>query len=363
MFPFGHLHYRHTFLASQEISSSLFGHEHLRRLGTRSAFTVCGRQLRLFNDTAVLQPWMRILLESVSLAMSNDRDCLPRWVPLVLEGLCQRYASNPRTADKVVADARRLLTYLQGRGVDKWSDVTAEMVSHWCWVSRVDRQGQYRRTAQSTARNRQWIASAMFDVFSDLGAPVDTEALVGERILRLGGAPTARPLTPEEANRVREYADAGLVGSRRSLLVVFSFAGGTATEVAAVRMGDVNLQTATVVFEGSSWRVNPLDEWGVSRVARFVRNRPPIPADHLICVTSRVRPERAAHSVTVRLRDVIRDAGLSDRERVSARSIRLTTARGLLDTHGIETAARFLGSPSLDNTAAALGHNWRNDGR
>ena len=170
-------------------------------------------------------------------------------------------------------------------------------------------------------------------------------------------------MTPEEARRVKEHADAGLLGSRRSLLVVFSFAGGTATEVAGVRMGDVNLDEATVAFRGTYPRVNPLDEWGVSRVARFVRNRAPIPADHPICVTGRVRPERAAHSVTVRLRDVLRDAGLSDREGVSARSIRLTTARGLLETDGIEAAARFLGSPSLDNTAAALGHKWRNDGR
>ena len=128
-------------------------------------------------------------------------------------------------------------------------------------------------------------------------------------------------------------------------------------------MADVHLDQATVTFRGPSSRVNPLDEWAVSRVARFVRNRPPIPSDHPICVTGRVRPERAAHSVTVRLRDVLRDAGLSRREGVSARSIRLTTARQVLETLGIEAATRFLGSPSLDNTAQALGHNWRSDGR
>ena len=322
-----------------------------------------GEQLRLFGDGLVLPLWVRLWLVGWGLGMSDDRDLLSGWVPLVLEGVRLRYASNPRTADKVAADARRLLGYLQGRGVERWSDVSPEMVSHWCWVSRVDRHGQYRRTSQSTARNRQWVASIVFDVLSDLGSPVDTQALVGNRIPRLGGAPGARPLTPEEAQKVREHADAGLVGSGRSLLVVFSFAGATATEVAAVRMADVNLDQATVTFRGPSSRVNPLDEWGISRVARFVRNRPPIPSDHLICVTGRVKPERAAHSVTVRLRDVLRDAGLSHREGVSARSIRLTTARRLLEDSGIEAAARFLGSPSLDNTAQALGHQWRNDGR
>ena len=184
-----------------------------------------GEQLRLFGDGLVLPRRVRLWLVGWGLGMSDDRDLLSGWVPLVLEGVRLRYASNPGTADKVAADARRLLGYLQGRGVERWSDVSPEMVSHWCWVSRVDRHGQYRRTSQSTARNRQWVASTVFDVLSDLGSPVDTQALVGNRIPRLGGAPGARPLTPEEAQKVREHADAGLLGSRRSLLVVFSFAG------------------------------------------------------------------------------------------------------------------------------------------
>ena len=320
-----------------------------------------GVQLRLFDDGP--PPRVRLCLAGWDLLMSDGRDLVAEWVPLVLEGLRIRYASNKRTSDKVAADAGRLLDYLQGRGVECWSDVTPDMVSHWCWVARADRSGRYRRTAQTTARNRQWVATTVFDVLGELGAPINTSVLVGDRIPYPDGTASARPLTAEEADRVREFADAGLVGSRRALLVAFSFAGGTATEVAAVRMGDVDLETATVAFTGTASRVNPLGQWGVSRVARFVRNRPPIPADHLVCVTGRVRPERAAHSVTVRLRHVLRDAGLSDCEDVTARSIRLTTARQLLDTCGIEAAARFLGSPSLDNTARALGHQWRNNGR
>lgn len=321
-----------------------------------------GVQLRLFDDRW-LPPRVRLWLLAWGLQMSSDRRPLVEWIPLVLEGLRIRYASNARTADKVVAETGRLLTYLQGRGVEQWSEVTPEMVSHWCWVARTDRLGQFRRTSHSTARNRQWIATAAFEVLCDLGVPIDTRAVVGERIPYLGGMARKRPLTGEEAGRVREFADFGLVGSRRSLLVAFSFAGGTAAEVAAVRMGDVNLEKATVAFRGTYPRWNPLDEWAVSRVARFVRNRPPIASDHPICVTARIKPERAAHSVTVRLRDVLRDAGLSGREGVSAQSIRLTTARQLLQTSGIEAAARFLGSPSLDDTARALGHQWRTDGR
>ena len=38
---------------------------------------------------------------------------------------------------------------------------------------------------------------------------------------------------------------------------------------------------------------------------------------------------------------------------------RLTAARQVLERDGIEAAARFLGSPSLDHTAEALAHDWR----
>ena len=62
--------------------------------------------------------------------------------------------------------------------------------------------------------------------------------------------------------------------------------------------------------------------------------------------------------MTVRLGQVLRDAGIAGRPGVTARSFRLTTANRILHTQGIEAATKFLGSPSLDNTAAALGYRW-----
>ena len=101
---------------------------------------------------------------------------------------------------------------------------------------------------------------------------------------------SARHLSDDEDRLVRDYTDAGLVASRRSLCVVFSSAGGIASEVAAVRMCDIDLDAATVAFRGAAERDEPLDRWGVETVWRFVRNTPSWPM--AICCAWRLAPTR-----------------------------------------------------------------------
>ena len=82
-------------------------------------------------------------------------------------------------------------------------------------------------------------------------------------------------------------------------------------------------------------------------------------ADGALCVNEGLPLDRATHSVTVRLRDVIRSAGLASKPLVTARSIRLATAEQVRQASGIEAAARFLGNNSLDATATALAYRWK----
>lgn len=259
------------------------------------------------------------------LVMTNDQS-LSRWEPLVLEALRCRYRSNLRTADKVEAEARRLLRYLQARGAVGWGEVTSELVSEWCWASRLNRSGVHQRTSPATARNRQWAATAVFTEAAGLGAPIDPTALIGSRIERIPETASTRPLTAAEAMRVRDFADAGLIASRRSLLVAFAFAGGTATEIAGLRMENVDTTKRTVTFAGNAARVNHLDGWGLSTVEKFLRANPSLAPWSRLCVTEQPSTAQAAHSVTVRLGHVLRDAGLAQRQGVTARSIRLATA-------------------------------------
>ncbi len=291
--------------------------------------------------------------------VERGEQSLAVWEPLVLAALKERY-SNEGTAHKAVADAGRLFRYLDARGARGWCDVTADLVVDWCWTARRRKDSEpYRRPTKSTARNHQWAARTALKKARSLGALIDPAELLGVSIARRTESAFTKLLVEEEAELVRVYADAGLVASRRSLIVAFAFAGGTNSEIAAVRMCDVDPEAGTVAFSGEGARICPLDAWGVTTVRRYLRNHPPVAADELLCVTPGDYLTSAAHRVTVRLGQVVRDAGLKGRPGLSARSIRLTTARKILDSDGIEAAARFLGSPSLDTTADALGHQWR----
>ena len=289
--------------------------------------------------------------------MTIDK-ALQTWLPLVTAEMRTRFAANSGTAAKLISETQRLFRYLSARGAHRWPDVTAALVLDWCWAAHRRGSGRHRRTAQSTARNRQWAAFAAFEAAAMLDAPIDPAALIGPRIARPADYVSARPLTDEEDQLARSHGDAGLVASRRSVMLAVSYASATAAEAAAVRMGDIDLDAGTVKLSGAAARVGPLDDWGIATVQRFVRNNPPIPPNGLLCVTAATSPSRAAHAVTVRLGQILRDAGIAGRPGVTARSIRLTTADRILKAQDIEAATRFLGSRSLDTTAEALGYRW-----
>ena len=291
------------------------------------------------------------------LAVSGDMS-LEEWEPLVVGALKERYL-NRETRRKAARETTALFRFLRAKGVRDFSGVTPGLMQEWFWAARMTRSGRHRRPAKSTARNRRWVALAAFAEAAALGAFVNPAVVVGPPIARPTGFVSARPLTDEEDALVMAFSAPGLVATRRPLLVAFARAGATASEIAGVRMGDIDLEAGTVVLSGAAARVAHLDVWGLETLRLFIGNNPPFAPDDLLCVTSTTDESRAAHSVTVRLRDVLSDAGLLGRPGVKARSIRLAAGRRVLDAEGIEAAARFLATPSLDTAADALGHDWR----
>lgn len=243
--------------------------------------------------------------------------------------------------------------------------MTAEINVEWYWKPRANRKTKLGKVSESTAKNRQWTALEVLKTIEHLGADIDPYALIGERLARPSGYVSTRPLMDDEAQHVRRRAESKLAKSKIGVLVGLSYCGGNAKEIAGLRLRDINLDARTVSFSGRSARVNPLDEWTLTMMHRFLANQGdnPLSSDDLLCVSEDTGSIRGAQSVTVRLGRVMKEAGLTGRPGVSARSIRLTTARRILDVDGIEAAAKFLGSRSLDSVASALRHDWeREDG-
>ena len=266
---------------------------------------------------------------------------------------------NPATRRKLATLTGWLFRYLAAAGADNWADVTPEMTEGWCRAAARHR-GRWTSPAASTVRNRQWALTVVCGALEAVGAEVDP-ALRPGRAPRPPAPRRSRPLTPAERDLVRAFADRGLAGSRRSAMVALAEAGASPAEIAAAAVADVDLAAGTVRLgvDPDRARVNPLTGWGAEAIRRVLSVNGIDPADGArLCVTDSVGADRGAQSVATRLCDAIRDAGLAEAEGVTGGSIRLTAAAGVLARGGIEAAARFLGSSSLDAAAAALGHDW-----
>lgn len=295
-----------------------------------------------------------------ALRLARDRDwSLESWLPLAQKALRHRIA-NRDSAEKATREAALLVRYLSARGAKTFDQVTPEMVIEWCWAARPDHRlgGRHRPPKPSTARNRQWYAEQIFKELASMGAPVDPAALVGESIRKPTYYVTTRPLSAQEWEAVKASADTGHRLSRLSVIVAFAHAGADPTEIAEIRRRDVDVAAGTVTLPGLATRTNPLCGWGHDVVRRWLHHHPEVADDERLCVQPGTDERGAAKSVTVRMAKVVRRAGLGSVPDVSARSIRLHAGRQVLEDSGIEAAALFLGSPSLDNAARALHYRW-----
>ena len=214
------------------------------------------------------------------------------------------------------------------------------------------------RPARNTARYRQWLANYAFTAAGRLGAAVDPRAAAGEMIKRDALEVPPRPVTERELQQICDATHSRRRTSKKAILVALSRASGSAAELPNVRARDVDLDAGTVRFAGSHERICALDPWSAQALADYLDANPVAP-DDLLCVEADTAPDRAAHSVSARIYQVITDAGLGDHRDITARSIRLTEAQRVLERDGIVAATRFLGSRSLDSTARVLNHDWR----
>lgn len=278
------------------------------------------------------------------------------WTPAIIEAVHARYIANASTAKKATEEGTRLLKYLNSVA-RTWDRVVPAMVSNWCCTARPDARGGYRQVAPNTASNRAWAARSVLEAAQALGADVEAASLLGEMPRRQASEFAMRPLTEDEARLVRASAKGGMITTDLPLLVALSGAGATASEIATITAGHIDPARGFVRLPGAKGiaaRINPFDDWGQKEVRFQLRNRSGIRSSAPLCVTAGLPLDQAKHSVTVRLRRVLEDAGIAHRPGVVPRSIRFTTAHRIAHGHGIIAAANFLGVDSVDDVIEVL---------
>ena len=298
-----------------------------------------------WNHISVLQSFFVVYME-------DDKQLELRELVEVIPGvLSLRYSSNSGTSAKCIKIARQFFAVMNHFGVEYLSDLTPEFLDDFYWMP--SRRHGYQEPSSATAANRQWAVRTMFDVFREMGLWDGTD-ISGETISR-EYVRSSRPAIKEELRHIQVVSRNVLIPNGDELLVALALCGGSASEIAAVCTEDIDLVSHTIQFTGASQRLNNIDEWSFDVLSEAVTK---IPESTRMVVRPGLAPQRAAHSVTVRLNRLITQAGFSTKNDLTGVSIRLGAARAVLDTDGLEVAATFLGNQSLDATAKALRYEW-----
>lgn len=177
-----------------------------------------------------------------------------------------------------------------------------------------------------------------------------------------------RPLTDDEVFLGRSWSRLTLVSTRHAAAWAVGEATATNSELAAVRVHDIDLDAGTVELHGNEkWRdprVGELSEWGVDAIRRHLDalNLDPavgIDPDRLQLTDASASRNSGQSSTNQLIAATMTHAGLRADKSVKPVSLSMWAGRKVLDETGrIDLAARTVGMRDLGRAARALRFEW-----
>jgi integrase len=168
-----------------------------------------------------------------------------------------------------------------------------------------------------------------------------------------------RPLTDEEIDRCRSFAEHMKGETRYATAWAFAEATARVAELGAIRAKDLNLEDGQVWIGGSAnteARWSTLTDWGVNQLQRVVISKSKPPPNRSLLMpgaTSRA-------SVHELVASTLRQASLAKTPGVRPNSISAWRgAKELANGASIDEVAVLLGMHSLDRAAVFIGFDWR----
>lgn len=174
---------------------------------------------------------------------------------------------------------------------------------------------------------------------------------------------TLRPLTDDEVALCRSCSLASLTSTRASAAWALAETTATTAEISAVRPGDVDLESGTVVLPGSTKREprsGQLSDWGRLQIERRLRHLVAEgPEATWLVYGGEGSPESRQASSCLAIKATLVRAGLGQEPDVRPASVPAWAGANAFSAHGrIDLVARSLGLRSLDQAARAIAWDW-----
>lgn len=272
-----------------------------------------------------------------------------------------------QTLDKFGLLTRRFARYAAAHDVTTLADVDPVLVAKFVAAKGRTRHGIVSQAAVATMHNRRAALRAFYRTARRLRLTLDDPTTDIDVPARASSA--QRPLSDDEAALVRLFSEHA-APTRHAATAALLLAGAHTAELGHISAADIDPQAATVWAHGSSKhrpRMLRLDSWSVRVLAeRAAHLTDPLPGGAhppMLCTGAHGSNAHKQARVCVTVRDILTRAGLSDDNRIRPTSLTAYAARREFDRTGrIEDAARLIGSPSLDTTAALIGYTWHHPG-
>lgn len=269
----------------------------------------------------------------------------------------------PQTLDKFGLLTRRFACFAAAHDITTLAGVDRVLVAKFVAAKGRTRHGAVSHAAVTTMHNRRAALRAFYRTARRLRLTLDDPTTDIDVPARESSA--RRPLTDDEAALVRLFSEHA-TPTRHAATAALLLAGAHTAELGHISATDIDPQAATVWAHGSSKhrpRTLRLDTWSArvlaERTAYLIDPLPVGGHPPALCTGAHGSNAHKQARVCVTVRDILTRAGLSDDSGVRPASLTAYAARREFDrTRRIEDAARLIGSPSLDTTAALIGYTW-----
>lgn len=269
---------------------------------------------------------------------------------------------TPQSIERLTHDMGLFVARLELIGVDDIRETTASQVVDFIDEAvRVD-EAIFRDPALGTRHFRRTAVREFFRMARALGLCTHDPTI--DVVLPLRTERSTRALTDDEIAAGEAASRNTLDATRLPAAWALAEASAITSEIAALRVKDVDLEGGRVWLDGAPNRRRPrwgeLTEWGVRAIHSRIRHLGAGNGDFGVVYGGFAIGKSPSVSVGAAVHEVLVLSGLNRLPNVRPLSVPFWAGATAFETTGrVDVAANVMGLTSLDRTAQALGWTWQ----